>query len=459
MRRSLLQRLRFGSATLVGVVVLVGLVYVLPATGRPHRGRVESEIVSVSYSWVSAVADRDPAFVDLLSSGALAHYRRLRDVALHGDVSALDALAPTDQLQVLFLRLTIDAERLREMSAREILLRAVEQHWIGQNLRRTDVLREVAVEGDTATGRLYKFGRDDRPDRGRQYFTRENGEWRVDLRGERERLRMDFEAFVARSGLVPAEAAFFILETRLLRKVIPQDFLPPSARQGSRSLAGSPSNEAAAGAEVRVVAVRESPDDPSLAAVTIEDREESLRFVLSLGDTSAGESGYRLLRLSGRRAWLERDGASLVLALEQEAIPLDQRLRVERETAATFSLLEQARLGERREGLMAQWRNVGLRGRPQLLQQAWLVPERAPGRDAMTGLRVRKLVENSFWQQLGLSEGDLVERVNGESMDSMARWRQLLRVAGTLQEISVGVRRDGRRLRFHTKTVPPYTVR
>ena len=108
---------------------------------------------------------------------------------------------------------------------------------------------------------------------------------------------------------------------------------------------------------------------------------------------------------------------------------------------------------------MAQWRNVGRRGRPQLLQQAWLVPERAPSRDAMTGLRVRKLVEGSFWQQLGLTEGDLLERLDGDALDSMDRWQQLLRAAETQQEISLVIRRDGRRLRFHTKTVPPHTVR
>ena len=108
-------------------------------------------------------------------------------------------------------------------------MRAVERQWIGQDLRRSDALREVVVEGDTATGRLYKFGREDRPDRGRQYFIRENGEWRVDLRGERERLQMDFESFVARSGLAPSEAAFFILETRLLRKVTPADFVAPAS--------------------------------------------------------------------------------------------------------------------------------------------------------------------------------------------------------------------------------------
>ena len=451
----MLQQSRYGAVALAGVVVLVGILYVFPATDRPRRGGAESEIVELSSRWVSAVADRDPGFVDLLSANAGGHYRHLRDVALRADVSALDALDPTDQLQALFLRLTIDAKPLQEMSGREILVRAVDQGWIGQDLRRMDELREVAVEGDTATGRLYKFGRQDRRDRGRQYFIRENGEWRVDLRGELERLQMDFESFVARSGLAPSEAAFFILETRLLRKVTPADFVPPAFDRGTGTAGVSASKAPAAGAHLRVVAVRESPDDLSLTAVTIEDRQESLRSVLSVGDPFGGENGHRLVRVAGDRAWLERDGASLVLSLELEGPPLDQRLRVDGAPAATVSLLDQARLGEHREGLMAQWRNVGLRGRPQLLQQVWLVPELAPDRETMLGLRVRKLVEGSFWHQLGLAEEDLLERVNGNAIDSMDRWRQLLRVAETDQEISVVVRRDGRILRFRTRTVPP----
>ena len=104
---------------------------------------------------------------------------------------------------------------------------------------------------------------------------------------------------------------------------------------------------------------------------------------------------------------------------------------------------------------MAQWRNVGLRARPQLLQQGWLVPEFAPGHETMLGLRVRKLVEGSFWHQLGLAEGDLLERVNGGPIDSMDRWQELLRAAETDQKISVVVLRDGQRRRFHIKTVPP----
>ena len=437
------------------MLILIGGLCLALVTGGSDLERDKAELVALSSRWVSAVANRDPGFVDLLDSSAAEHYLHLRDVALKGNNSELNTLDPTDQLQVLFLRLAIDANQLHEMSGREILVRAIDEQWIGQDLRRTDELREVAIEGDTATGRLYKFGREDRPDRGRQYFIRENGEWRVDLRGERERLQMDFESFVARSGLAPSEAAFFILETRLLRKVTPADFVPPASGLGTEISDVSVSKTQAGGDFLRLVAIRESSDDPHESAVTIEDRKESLRSVLSVGDFFGDENGHRLVRIAGDRAWLERDGASLVLRLEPEGPPLDQRLRVDGAPTATVSLLEQARLGQHREGLMAQWRNVGLRARPQLLQQGWLVPAFAPGHETMLGLRVRNLVEGSFWHQLGLAEGDLLERVNGDTIDSMDRWQELLRAAETDQEISVVVLRDGQRRRFHIKTVPP----
>ena len=97
----------------------------------------------------------------------------------------------------------------------------------------------------------------------------------------------------------------------------------------------------------------------------------------------------------------------------------------------------------------------GLRARPQLWQQGWLVPEFSTDHETMLGLCVRKLVEGSFWQQIGLAEGDLLKRANGDAIDSMDRWQELLRAAETDREISVVVLRDGQRRRFQTKTVPP----
>ena len=451
------QQFRYGLAALPAGLILIAGLFLFFSTDRSTLERDESELRALSSRWVAAVADRDPRFADLLSTSAVGHYQNLRDVALKGDVSVLNALDPTDQLQVLFLRLTIDANELEKMSGREALVKAVERQWIGQDLRRSDALREVIVEGDTATGRLYKFGRDDRPDRGKQYFVRENGEWRVDLRGERERLETDFQSFVARSGLAPSEAAFFILETRLLRKVTPADFVAPASDPGEEIDAVFAQKSPEKNAPLRIVAIRKSLDDPRLTAVTIEDRNESLRSVLSVGDTFGEGKGHRLVRIAGDRAWLERDGTVVALRLEVEGPPLDQRLRVDRGPSSTVSLLEPARLGEHREGLMAQWRNAGLRERPQLLQQAWLVPEISPGRETIKGLRVRQLTEGSFWHQLGLAEGDVLERVNGDAIDSMDRWQELLRIAQTEQEISIVVRRDGKIRRFQTRTVPPRT--
>lgn len=451
----MLKSARFGLWMLPGLVVLSGFLYLLLPVDGSEPGRDEPEIISLSSRWVTAVASRSPSFVDLLSTSSASYYEEIRDVALQGGASELNALKPTDQLQALFLRLTIDPGKLRQMSGRELVTRAVAEGWIGQDLRRTDELREVSLQGDTATGRLYKFGQDDRPDRGRQHFVREGGEWRVDLRGERERLEMDFKSFVARSGLSPSEAAFFILETRLLRKVVPADFLPPASEPGTKMGEASVPEVGNPGAHLRLVAIRESPDDPSLRAATIEDRKESLRSVLQAGESFGAENELRVVRVENDRAWLERDGESLVLRLEREGPPLDQRLRLSGDPAVTVSLLEQARLGEYREGMMAQWRNVGLRGRPQLLQQAWLVPEVPPGHEGMLGLRVRKLVDGSFWHQLGLAEGDLLESVNGNAIDSMDHWQALVRTAEKDQDISLVLRRDGRTLRFHTQTVPP----
>ncbi len=436
----------------IGVALM--LVGVTHASSGGH-GDEQEKIIDLSERWRAAVSNRDPALSELVSSASENHYRKLRQLALYGEADALQDLHPTDQLQALFFRTMLDSTELQAMSPREVIAFAVETGMIGVDLRKNDELREIIVFGKTAQGRLYKFGRDDRADRGLQYFEYEEGVWRIDLKSELERLRKDFSAFVTRSNLAPDEAAFFILETRLLRKVTPADFMPPASGSGTEKSDVSVSQAQAGGDFLRVVAIRESLDDPHENAATIEDRQESLRSVLSVGDFFGDENGHRLVRVADDRAWLERDGGSLVLRLEPEGPPLDQRVRVDGASTATLSLLKQARLGQYREGLMAQWRNVGLRARPQLLQQGWLVPEFAPGHETMLGLRVRKLVEGSFWHQLGLAEGDLLERVNGGPIDSMDRWQELLRAAETDQEISVVVLRDGQKRRFHLKTVPP----
>ena len=107
---------------------------------------------------------------------------------------------------------------------------------------------------------------------------------------------------------------------------------------------------------------------------------------------------------------------------------------------------------------MTQWRNVGLRDRAQLLQQAWLTADYAAAPDAqqsMTGLRVRKLTEGSFWQQLGLQEGDLLENINGLPVNSMDAWQQVIQIAQNDMDITITVDRAARKHSYRTETIRP----
>ena len=436
------------------------------STAVPDTNTLQQDAAALSQlaaRWRAAAVAHDGASLALLSADSQQYYSRLQQLALYADAATLQEREPIEQLQVLFLRLMLEPRQLQAMNGQQLLAFALECGLLGQDLRKSDALREITITGNSAQGRLYKFGRDDWPDRSLQYFVREEGDWRIDLRGELERLRTDFDAFLLRSRLSPGEAAFFILETRLMRKVTPADFLAPLAADNAsdKSLGTAWRNNSSAGTAavpvLRLVAIRRSIDDPQDTAVIIEDRVESLRYVLRTGDTLPSHPDYALTRIDGDAAVVQAAGAETTLRLESGAAPLGQRLPP---AGHQFdkSLLQLAREGSQREGMMAQWRNVGLRDRAQLLQQAWLTADYAepPGPAApMTGLRVHKLIAGSFWQQLGLQEGDLLEKINGLPINSMDAWQQVIQIAQNDTHIMITVDRDTRKHSYLTETIRP----
>jgi type II secretory pathway component PulC len=438
------------AALAVALVALVG------AAIRPAGPDETVAVVRLAARWVEAASTRDPACFDLLSRSGKSYYPRMRRLALHADAAELQGLPVVDQLQVLFLRGMLEPKELEAMSEPRLLLFALEQGFIGANLRSKDELREVVVGSEDARGRLYKFGLDARPERGFQYFVREDGTWRVDLRGELERLRSDFDAFAARSGLSESEAAFFILEMRLMRKVTPADFASSASPEAVRT---QPQENATP--VLRLVAVRRPLDSELPFVATIEDRAESLRYLLEPGDVLPASPGIRLVEVRLDAAVLETSQGRITLPLDREGPPLNERLRLSSRAslAGNRSLLEIAAQGSAREGLMAQWRNVGLRDRPLLLQQAWLTPVHdtdAGPSERMRGLRVRKLTEGSFWAQLGAVSGDLLTAVNGRALDSLDAWQDLLEIAQNDQAITLTLEREARQLAFQTRTIRPH---
>ena len=424
----------------------------------------EQEISAAMQQWITAVAEKQAvSFSNLVDSSSERYYLRLRDHAISTDAEDLLQLSEVDQLQVMFFRLMVDAQQLRDMNAQQLIAFAVEKGFIGMELRHADRLGEIRISGDTATGRLFKFGLTDRPDRYIQHFVKEQGVWQVSLQGERERLEGEFDEFVRRSGLSRSEAAFLILEMRLMRKVTAADFFMPRAqvvvvekerRKEPESIDASD--------RFRLVSVRLCETLIGISAATVDDTHTGLKTVLHRGDSLPGNSELELSSISPEKVLFRntaRPAASVTLKLNASD-RLDRRAVVApatQDSAAT--LIDEASLGEKYPGqMMMQWRNVGLRGRAQLLQQAWLTPDFADTvgpEKSMLGLKVRQVGEASFWDQIGLEEGDLLTEINGLPINTLDAWKKAIRIAETDQEIEVRLQRGDHELIFRTLTVKP----
>lgn len=421
--------------------------------------------------WIDAVVDEDKdELAKVLSRDSLAFYADLKEIALHGNRERLAALDFPDQMQVLLLRSMIKPAALEEMAADDVVLFALEKGMIGVNLRKSDILAEIIIDGDTARGRLHKFGDPAKPDRYSQYFVRENGSWRVHIRGELERISTAFERFYERLGIPPAEAAFLIVETRLLRKVVPADFEPPlkplvgGAPEPAKVVtpaAHPKQNHESAIPLLRLVSVRTSSDVNVASAITVEDHLNALRYVLKKGDALPEHGDYVVAEVDADRVLFRSPHDELELSLNRKGKPLNDRrkLTADELRSSPLTMLELAEQGASYEKMMmTQWRHVGLRDRAQLLQQGWLTPDfgtaRGPKKE-MIGLRVRQLARNSFWAQLGLEEGDILEEINGRRINDLAGWRDALQVAQTSTDITVVVRRNEDDLLMRTRTIEP----
>ncbi|MEH6580502.1 MAG: hypothetical protein V7754_01105 [Halioglobus sp.] len=422
----------------------------------------KQEIRAIMGEWIDAVAGKKTDDLTLLvDSESEAYYLRIKEMALNADAAELVDLAEVELLQLMFFRLMMDREQLQGLTAAQLLAFAVEKGFIGMELRRADSLEEIELDDNTAKGRLYKFGKEDRADRYQQYFVKEQGSWRVSLRGEQERLEGEFDSFVQRSGLSRSEAAFLILEMRTMRKVTRADFIgyDEVAEEGVTATAVL---SFGAMEQFRLVSVRLSETLVGTSAVTLDDTHTGLKYVLQRGDSVPGYPDITLQRIEPSAAKFENQldsRESLSLSLDPDDRLSRREVVAEGGSQVHNTLVDEATLGERYPGeMMVQWRNIGLRGRAQLLQQAWLTPDfgRALGPDKkMLGLKVSQVTAASFWDQAGLQDGDLLKELNGFPINTLDAWKKAIRVAETEQELTVKLERGDHELIFRTHTVKP----
>ena len=451
--------------SLLALATLVAAAQSAALPGGDTTGLSAKQEISTSMEqWITAVAGKQKlGLADLVDSDSEGYYRRLRGFALTADATELSKLSEVDQLQVMFFRLMIDAKKLRAMRVQQLIGFAVEKGFIGMELRGADQLDEIELHGDSATGRLLKFGRTDRPDPYLQYFVKEQGAWLVSLRGERERLEGEFNGFVQRSGLSRSEAAFLILEMRMMRKVKPSDFFATPKQMVILAGDAAPQSPWTDMRErFRLVSVRLPESLVGRPAATLDDTGTGLKYVLRKGDSIPGYPDMTLRRIAPNEVMFDSATDStqaLELRLDSE-VQLSSRGTVgEAGRRSSNTMLDEAALGEKYQGqMMIQWRNIGLRGRPQLLQQAWLTPDFGGvvgPKKTMLGLKVSQIMPASFWDQIGLEEGDLLTEVNGMPVNTLDAWKKVIQIAQTQQELHVRLQRGDLHLAFRTATVRP----
>ena len=210
------------------VIAVIPLSVIVGCEGSDSKDHHEEKAVQNTMdAWINAVVTKDERVLEsVVSQHDIARYGVLRDLAMYSDYEEIAEYPLMEQIQVLLLRALVDADELCRMSSVEVLGLAVREQFIATELRIGDELQDIVIDGDSAHGRLYLVGNQE-PDRYQQYFVLEDDGWRIDLRSELERLNGGLDQFRKKQGLTREEAAFMLLELRLLRKVTPQDFKPP----------------------------------------------------------------------------------------------------------------------------------------------------------------------------------------------------------------------------------------
>jgi hypothetical protein len=139
----------------------------------------EGQVRSCYTKYANAIRAGDGAkAVEQLNSSTIDHYADLLDHALYSSEYDVRTLGIYEQLVVLTLRHRVSVDALRRMDGEELLRYCVYEGLIDEDSVGDTEIGEVTVDGDVAVGVLSLYQRASRLE---YRFTRENGEWKLDL--------------------------------------------------------------------------------------------------------------------------------------------------------------------------------------------------------------------------------------------------------------------------------------
>jgi len=161
--------------------------------------------------------------VEKVNQATIDYYERVRGLALSAPEQEARSLPLYDRMMVLLMRHRVPPDLLRGMNGRELLAYGVNRGWIGKEDVMESDIGTVRVSGNQATAQFIKAGK---PTPLKYSFTKEGGQWRIDLTALGPVVNQSLKMLVEQQGVSEDEFLLDILEAVSGTKPSPQIWQP-----------------------------------------------------------------------------------------------------------------------------------------------------------------------------------------------------------------------------------------
>lgn len=204
------------------VALLFASSLVLPA----QRVHSEENLIRQAFlTYKEAILERKGQIaISLVNKATIQYYAQMKALALVGQEQEVRQLTPINKILVLSLRHRIPVEDLRAMTPEEVFIHAVNQGWIGKNSVLDSSIGQIRVFGNNASADYEKGGK---PTPLNYRFTKEDGEWKLDLTALTPMADQALSMLIKSEGLDEDTFIVSLIESVSGRKVLPSVWQPP----------------------------------------------------------------------------------------------------------------------------------------------------------------------------------------------------------------------------------------
>ncbi len=174
-------------------------------------------------------------------------------------------------------------------------------------------------------------------------------------------------------------------------------------------------------------------EDQRVASAAIENTQDRQHEVVQVGDHLKSHAEVKVARIDRGRVILQNGPRREELKLSEQSPRTEQPKRVSRRSKRNPKSAKDRlkRLAEQR----------GDRSPAAIFSQARILPKYDGGE--MVGIELTKIKPDSFYEKVGLQDGDVVKSLNGIKIDSPSASKELLGVFTKSSEIVAEVERAG----------------